>query len=365
MIKSPAAREVPTNGRSSGEEMSGVSEDELDEDEIDSRRRHGSLRVPFSRRFGARGGKGIKRGPRRPLEPSPEFKYLHSEATSAFIDGDYDRAIDLVSQAIQINPEMFAAHSLLSEIFLAKGQKDKALTAIFNGAHTRPKDPTVWTKVAKLVLELAGDDRQAALNDVVYCYSRLIDIDPKNCNFRFQRAAVYREQGYNGRAATDYERILKKMPHNTRALRHLAETYIDLNDVQKAIDHYAISIDHYLSLNSDKVSGFSWSDVNIYVELFGYTGRYKEGLEVLKSLSRWLLGRRDDSIWDEIDDREWDADDFPRRIESPGYNPGSFSRDAYGLGLPLELRIRMGIFRLKMGDKHRDEAMVSLSNRCV
>jgi hypothetical protein len=32
-----------------------------------------------------------------------------------------------VMQAIQINPEMFAAHSLLSEIFLAQGEKDKAL----------------------------------------------------------------------------------------------------------------------------------------------------------------------------------------------------------------------------------------------
>jgi general transcription factor 3C polypeptide 3 (transcription factor C subunit 4) len=360
LTRSPAAREVPTNG-SSGEEMSGVSEDE---DAFPSRRRRGSLRVSFSRRFGARGGKGIKRGPRRPLEPSPEFKYLHSEATSAFIDGDYDRAIDLVKQAIQINPEMFAAHSLLSEIFLAKGQKDKALTALFSGAHTRPKDPTVWAKVAKLILERAGDDRQAVLNDVVYCYSRVIDIDPKNYNSRFQRAAIYRELGYNGRAATEYERILKEIPHNTRALRHLAETYIDIDDVQKAIDRYAVSIDHYLSLNADRVSGFSWSDVNIYVELFGYTGRYKEGLQVLKSLSRWLLGRKDDSIWDKIhgDDREWDADDFPRRTESPGYNPGSFSRDAYGFGLPLELRIRMGIFRLKMGDKHRDEALVSQPN---
>jgi general transcription factor 3C polypeptide 3 (transcription factor C subunit 4) len=320
------------------------------------RRRRGG---PFSGRFGARGGKGIKRGPRRPLEPSPEFKLLHSEATSAFIDGDYDRAIDLVKRAIHINPEMFAAHSLLSEIFLVQGQKDKALTALFSGAHTRPKDPSVWLKVAKLILERAGEDRQGVLNDVIYCYSRVIDIDPRNYKARFQRAAIYRELGYNGRAATEYERLLKELPHNTKALRHLAETYIDLNDIQKAIDHYIHSIEHFMSLKTDRIS-FSWSDVNIYVELFGYSKRYEEGLQILKLLSRWLLHRKDDVVWGafEKDDREWDADDAPRRLKTAGYVPGVYPRDSYGLGLPLELRIRMGIFRLKMGDEHKGEALV-------
>lgn len=339
----------------------------MDDDDDDAasfrRRRRRRGHGPFSGRYGARGGKGIKRGPRKPLEPSPEFKMLHSEATSAFIDGDYDRAIDLVKQAIQVNPEMFAAHSLLSEIFLARGEKDKALTALFSGAHTRPKDPTVWAKVAKLILERAGEDRQAALNDVIYCYSRVIDIDPKNYNARFQRAAVYRELGYNGRAATEYERILKELPHNTRALRHLAETYIDLNDVQKAIDHYMNSVDYYMSLEPDEEIEFSWSDVNICVELFAYAHRYQEGLHVLKSLSRWLLGRKEDDIWDQIeeDDREWDADDFPRRIKTDGFEPGLYPRESYGSSLPLELRVKLGVFRLKMGDRYNNEALVSWS----
>lgn len=344
-----------------------VEEADVDESFSRRRRRRGTGR--FSGRFGARGGKGIKRGPRKPLEPSPEFKLLHSEATSAFIDGDYDRAIDLVKRAIQINPEMFAAHSLLSEIFLAQGQKDKALTALFSGAHTRPRDATVWAKVARLILERAGEDRQAALNDVIYCYSRVIDINPNNYNARFQRAAIYRELGHNGRAVTEYERILKDVPHNTRALRHLAETYIDLNDVQKALDHYQSSVAHYMTLNPEDAPEFSWSDVNIYGELFSYLGLYAEGLAALKTVSRWLLGRKGDTMWEEFedDDREWDADDSPRRIKADGYIPKQWPRDSYGLGLPLELRIKLGLFRLKMGYEHKDEALVSGSehnSRC-
>lgn len=330
---------------------------EDDEDFGSRRRRKGAER--FSGRFGARGGKGIKRGPRKPLEPSPEFKMLHSEATSAFIDGDYERATELVKRAIQINPEMFAAHSLLSEIFLAQGEKDKALTALFSGAHTRPRDPSVWAKVARMVMERVGEDRQTALNDALYCYSRVVDIDQRNLNARFQRAAVYRELGHNGRAAADYERILKESPHNARALRHLAETFIDMNDVQTAFDYWFESVEYFMSLDPEEAPEFSWSDVNIYAELFTYLGRHSEGLREIKSLCRWLLGRGDDTMWEDFneDDREWDFNDSPRRIKTDGYIPKQWPRDSYGLGLPLELRIKLGLFRLRMGYEQKDEAL--------
>ncbi|EGE83291.1 hypothetical protein, variant 2 [Blastomyces dermatitidis ER-3] len=325
------------------------------------RRGRQSIGRPYN--FGARGGKGIKRGPRKPLEPSLEFKNLHSEATSAFIDADYERATVLVKQAIQINPEMFAAHSLLSEIFLAQGQEDKALAALFSGAHTRPKDPSVWMKVAKLILERAGEDRTSALQDVIYCYSRVIEIDQKNYDIRFERAAVYRELGHNGKAAQEYERLLKDLPHNTTALRLLAETYIDLNEVDKAKSRYDESIAYYMSLSLEEATDFTWSDVNIYVEFFGYLNDYEQGIFMLKSLSRWLLGRKEDAEWDNIveDDREFDAEDSPRRADITFFVPNQYPIEVYGAGLPLELRVKLGIYRLKLGLQYREEALSHFS----
>jgi general transcription factor 3C polypeptide 3 (transcription factor C subunit 4) len=344
--------------RSSDDDYDGQEDANADSPPPRKRRRRGH--GPFSGRYGARGGKGIKRGPRRPLEPSPEFKMLHSQATEAFIDGDYERATDLVQRAILVNPEMFAAHSLLSEIFLARGDKDKAVSALFSGAHTRPRDATVWYKVAKLIQDRAGTERQKTLNDVIYCYSRIVEIDPKSYNARFQRAAAYRELGHNGRAATEYERILKELPHNIRALRHLAETYIDMHDVQKAAQYYMSSIEYYMSLDAEENVEFSWSDVNICAELFAFMEQPESGLHLLSSVSRWLLGRKDDSIWDNFvdDDREWDANDSPRRIKTDGFIPNTYPNDSYGLGLPMELRIKLGAFRLKLGERYFDEALV-------
>lgn len=306
-------------------------------------------------------GKGVRRGPRKPIEPSPEFKHLHSEATLAFMDSDYDRAATLVKQAIQINPEIYAAHSLLAEIFIAQGLKGKALAAFFSAAHTRPKDPAVWTKLAKLVKERGGDNEASVLKGSIYCYNRLLEIDQKNYSARFNRAAAYRALGQNGKAVHEYERLLNELPHDTEALRHLAEVCIDLNDVDKALKRYDESIPYYKALDPEEASDFSWSDVNVYTDLCAYQKEYMEGISHLRSLARWLLGRVDDAEWDSVlhDDREWDAGHFPRRTRTPWFHEEQYPLDTYGYGLPLELRVKMGLFRLKLGSQYNDEALVS------
>lgn len=337
----------------------------IDDDAVLSKVTRQAKALRRSEALNAAAGKGAKRGPRKPVEPSAEFKELHSEATSAFIDSNFERAITLVKQAIRLNPEVFAAHSLLSEIFIAQGQKEKALAALFSGAHTRPRDPNVWLKVSSLILERAGEDKTTALHDVIYCYSRIIEIDNKNYDVRFLRAEVYRELGHNGRAAQEYERLLKDLPYNITALRHLAETYIDLNDIEKAKAHYQDSILYYSNLDPGEAIDFDWSDVNIYIELFTYEHDYLQGILSLRALARWLLGRKEDVEWDSVrgDDREWDADDSPRRIRTPWFTPGQYPLDTYGLGLPLELRAKLGLFRLHLGPDHVEEALVCFMTR--
>lgn len=307
------------------------------------------------------GGKGVKRGQRKPLEPSMEFKLLHSQATMAFIDHDYEEAEQLALQAILVNPEMYTARFLLSEIHMARGDKDKAITALFHAAHTKPRDTQGWLKLAQLLLERDGEDRPSALRDAVYCYGRIIGMESTNVEARYQRAALNRELGYTGRAAQEYEYLLKQMPHDTTVLRYLAEIYIELNDVDKAVAHYDNSITYYQEKEPLNVTSFSWSDVNICAELFGYQRQYEKAILNLKALSRWLLGRKTDLTWDgfNTDDREWDSENHPRRVEVPGFKPGAYKTAAYGDGMPLELRVKLGIFRLKTKKSNLEEAIVS------
>ena len=309
----------------------------------------------------AQGRKILKRGLRKPLEPSLEFKAFHSNATMAFIAHEYEEAEQFALQAILCNPEMFAAHSLLSEIHMACGNKTKALAALFNGAHTRPRDIQVWLKLAQWIVERADDDKLSATRDAIYCYSRILTVDKTYTMARHKRAAMYRDSGHLARAAYDYEYLLKQLPHNTTILRCLAEIYIDLGEAHRALSHYDRSFNHYRLKEPGEPSTVTWSDINIYCELYGFEQKYQEGISQIKSLSRWLLGRGSDEFWNSYDqdDREWDSEDQPRRFQVEGFKPGQFQSSAYGNGLPLELRIKLGIYRLNLGTDHQDEAMAS------
>ena len=310
-----------------------------------------------------RGGRGIKKGPRKPLEPSDEFKTLHSQATLAFLDHHYDKAEEYVQEAIRYNPEIFSAHALLSEIHLARGDNDRALTALFHGAHTRPTDTEVWTKVAELILERAGNDRLSGIRDAIYCYNRVIGVDPGQVEARYRRAALNLERGHKGKAAYEYERLLKLLPHDTTVLRHMAELFNEIGDTERVISHFEEAIAHYQSVEPSAVTSFTWSDANIYAELLTYSDQPSRGIVKLRSLSRWLLGRGQEEFWDKYtdDDREFDAHDQPRRNEVPEFICGKYGRSAYGEGLPLEIRVKLGILRLKGENSEFEEATVTRS----
>lgn len=312
-------------------------------------------------RYQGRGGPGKKRGLRKPLEPSVEFKALHSQATMAFIDHDYAKAETLALQAIHINPEMFAVHSLLSEIYMARKDKPKAVAALFNGAHTRPRDIQVWLKLAEWIIERVGNDEVASIRDAIYCYSRAITVDRNCAEARRGRAALYRASGQTSRAVFDYEHLLAKVPHDTTILRVLAEMYIDLSETDLAISHFDRCFRYYRAKEFHSVTDITWSDVNIYVELWGHKQEWQRGIFQLKSLARWLLGRGDDNFWDSFmrDDREWDREDEPRRVQVEGFISGKHKATAYGAGLPIELRTKLGVYRLEMGANNFEEAIAS------
>ena len=345
---------------------------EPNEPETNSHRRASGARRARTRGAGrrgrrgglGRGGKGIKRGPRKAIEPTEEFKALHSQATIAFIDQKYEEAEQLTLQAILINPEMYPAHNLLSQIHAARGDEDKAISAAWAGAHTKHRDPEIWSRTASLILERDSNDRDSTLRGAIYCINRIINLDKYNIEARYQRATLYHELGHKGKAAIEYEELFKQLPNDTTVLRHLAEVYIELEKPERALAHYMSSIAYFRKIEPEWVSSFTWSDVNIVTELYGFQERYEEGVIQLKSLSRWLLGRCQDKCWEAFnqDDREWDSEDQPRRSELPDFVPNKYHANTYGDGLPLELRIKLGIFRLRAQSQGLEEAIVRFSD---
>ena len=311
--------------------------------------------------------RGRKRGTRAIAEPSREFKKLQSEATQAFIiEGDLEKALVIARKAVQINPEIYAAHSLLSEVLLTMGRKEDSVGASFSGAHTK-RDPKIWWSVADRTLELAlGTDetekREAFLIQAVYCFTMVLKFDSEDFDARMERMRLQVELGNTSKARRDCEKMLEVQPHNAELLRQLAELCVTTEETTRAKKLYDELIETYLAGELEEEDNLTWSFINIYLDLLDRLELWHEAVHKLRKLSRYLLGRSEETYWDDFDDdREWDIEDNPRRLESVGFTPGRCHLAAYGLGLPIELRIKLGLFRLRSGYEHYMEALVRIS----
>jgi general transcription factor 3C polypeptide 3 (transcription factor C subunit 4) len=303
-------------------------------------------------------GRSIFRGPRKAAEPTGDIRARMGKASQAFIEENYEEAKALVEEVIRINAETHEAWTLLASIFRELGDRDKTLLALIYAAHLRPKDAAQWLNVARFALEETGDQRSKNLPSAKFCFSSAIRANPKDdFEARCGKAAVLREMGSTKAAIAEYRQILKQRPHDTGILRLIAEAYIDRDNVKSAQELYKESIAFYKSSDDEPGEKFTWSDANIYVELYAYVGLYADAIKELRSLSRWLLGRESESYWDEVfdDDREWDPTD-ERRLLHPNFLKNRYSPLQYGDGLPLELRVKLGLYRLKLG--FQNEALV-------
>lgn len=303
--------------------------------------------------------KGTIRGPRKAAELTGDIKHRMSLASQAFISGRYEDTQQILNDIIRINAETFEAWMLLANVWEELGDLDNAIATLTFAAHLRPHHVDVWLNVARFALEHTGDQRPRFLEAAKYAYSGAIRAAPKDASeARLGKALLLREMGNSAAAMTEYKHVLRARPHNMSILRSMAETLIDLGDSETAQRLYSTTFKHFRG-SQDLTAPFDWTDVAIFVELYSYSGQHEEGLRQLRSLSRWLLGRRSEDYWDKYDDddREWDAEDT-RRLHDPNFDPLRFSTDRYGHGLPMELRVKLGVCRLRLNC--REEAYVGV-----
>lgn len=310
-----------------------------------------------------RGGRGRgSRGPRRAAKPRGDITARLAKVNQAFLCGDYDQALDLASEVIRINAETYQAWTALSSIFREQGHTDRALSAMVYAAHLRPKDVSGWLSCASYALQTTSENGEVNLKTARLCYSAALKADFNNIEARLGKAAICHKQGHFSQAIVEYAIALRTRPADLEIVRKIAETCADnqynTTSVQSAISAYQ----RFFALAKGASGAYSladiWHDVGIYAELISATGRYSEAIHELRDLSRWIIGRSNESYWNQYtqDDREWDIDNA-RRSTTSEFDSSRFPNSTYGESLPLDLRARLVIYRLK--DDNIEEAMVS------
>ncbi|KIW02795.1 hypothetical protein, variant [Verruconis gallopava] len=306
---------------------------------------------------GRRGGsQGRKYGPRAMAEPTAEFKNYNALMNKAYIAEDYDEALRQGLEAVKVNPEMFHVHATIAEILLRKGRKDDALGALYVGVHATRDEGSWWYVIEKLI-ELGGNSKETRqrLQD---CYSSLLDMDPDNYKARYGRMKNYMASGQKTRARNECLNLLHRNPLDVDTLQVLAEICFSIEEPAIAAPSFGTFFELSVAQGGSDDVELAWKLLDIYMDILVHCSEWETGLHKLRTLARWILNRADEEFWDACDDdREWDLDDEPRRVEVEKFTPGRYPLETYGEGLPIELRAKMGLLRLGMGSKYHAEAL--------
>ncbi|KAJ4291195.1 transcription factor TFIIIC subunit tfc4 [Kalmusia sp. IMI 367209] len=324
------------------------------------------------RKPGTRGRPKGRQGPRPVADPGPEFKELQRLANEAYMREEYELAKDYAEGAIKLNPEIFSAHSILSEIYAAMGDEQMSIWALIVGAPTK-RDKELWWLILDRVerldpAEYPGMTKDRKLKIGVLCLTSIISLDSNDFSARKRKLDLEAQRERYSSCVKLCQKMLKIQPHDSEILSRMAQlgtknakqTRLHLSRI---IDSYDFAISHYIGKNDHDNSGLDWSLLNIYLDLLDKARDYNRALSRLKTLSRWIQKRQSETYWNDLDDdREFDVEDGPRRIAIPEFRDKMKKRRGnYGKGLPLEIRIKMGLFRLRSTPPNFDEAMRHLS----
>ena len=186
----------------------------------------------------------------------------------------------------------------------------------------------------------------------------------------WDRSIMYQILDQPFKAIQGFQKLLKVKHHYMPALEELVKLYSSLDqdnrryrenmhqamlDYEAAYLHYSSLPDRYsntdadpfhMAERSDEDSGesepFGYSALNMLSELYIMFEEYEKPITVIKAWSRRLQRRSHQTWWDDYkDDREFDTDPDDDELQaSLGENRTR--------GLPVDLRVKLGICRLMM-----------------
>ena len=321
-------------------------------------------RDPTARRRGRKKGPSVAKH----IDPGPEYREEATLANQAYFAEDFGTALEHIFNAIQINPEVYHGHVLFSEILEKQGRVRDAVYAITNGAAVK-RDPAVWIQVAERYLAI--EDEYQDPNDIhsaLKCYSEAAKLDKDNCEIREAKLRILLEVEDYMAARKECKALVRIRPAELDYVRQFASLCNmtgQREDRERAHMAYETAFKLLENQSSVATPDEQWDHLNVYLDLLHRTHRPHQGIAQAKRLARWFLGRKQDTFWDawDGDDREFDNDNSRRR-HVPQFQQGQVNRDPskYGDGLPLDIRVKMGMFRAQMGLICQQEALGHLAH---
>ena len=166
----------------------------------------------------------------------PTAGRLYADGVSAYRAGDRDRAIRLLTQAVQKNPNLAMAHSFLGDIYKEAGNYDKAATQYETLAKV---DPFTADNHHRLAVSYHFLNR---LRDAAKAYLRAVKLNPRDWRSCMNLGLVYMSLGENNSAVEYCQRAVNLNPLSAVAFANLGVVYDARGNAAQAETAYRRSL---------------------------------------------------------------------------------------------------------------------------
>ena len=156
---------------------------------------------------------------------------LVSNAKTYIDQGEYQKAEELLIDALSLNEHSSEAYFMLAQVYQQKKELDHARETLeYLLRLTHNEDPKVYQSLAQLSVE-RGNLREAEED-----YLRSISLDENNYQYYFQLAGIYRDLEEFEKALEAAKKSLLLAPNNPKVLDFLVEVSIVMKDAEQGRD---------------------------------------------------------------------------------------------------------------------------------
>ena len=166
-------------------------------------------------------------------------RQLSQRGATALDRADWAAAEPLFAQAVAACPCDVDARRQYAEVLWHRGARDDALAQLTEAIKTAPEDSQLLDRLAEF--RLATGSIEDARRDA----EAAIDLDPKSSDAWMVRGRIMRRLGDNRQALADLHRALAYDPRNGHVMQELAETYLAVNQPQRALSNLQGLLDQY------------------------------------------------------------------------------------------------------------------------
>jgi len=150
-------------------------------------------------------------------------------AIQCFENEEYDNALNLLDEAIEINPSNILSYNYKGDIYLIQKKYQQAIDQYEKAISIKQDFANIWYKKGNALLELGN------LNDALSSYSVSVQLSPNSAKYILSKGIALEKLDKNDEAHQCFDKVLDIEPTNEQALQRKYESNKANNDNKKSI----------------------------------------------------------------------------------------------------------------------------------